>query len=187
MSKQGWEEVICYSSVDGAAIVAAAATSMLPVASPAKKTLQSDFFDFLGQMWLVSAHGRISSVITAPGTMKFQVTLGGIAVFDSGLIVLDPVIAHVNEPWYLEILMTLRAVGTAANFFGVGRWTCYDITGTPATPPKGALTAMLPWNAAPAVGSNFDSTAAQQLDLIATPSVATGSIQLHQFYAQSLN
>jgi hypothetical protein len=40
---------------------------------------------------------------------------------------------------------------------------------------------MLPWNAAPAVGGNFDATVSNLLDLFFTQTVATGSITLHQF------
>jgi hypothetical protein len=40
---------------------------------------------------------------------------------------------------------------------------------------------MLPWNSAPAVGNNFDSTASQQVDIFFTQTVATGSLTVHQY------
>jgi hypothetical protein len=55
----------------------------------------------------------------------------------------------------------MRTPGTAATLFGQGTWTCEDILGVPATAPKGVLSAILPWNSAPAVSANtFDATAA---------------------------
>src|SRR6185369_12662384 len=100
---------------------------------------------------------------------------------------LDSVAAHTNVGWALEILLTARAIGSSANLMGQGTWTSEDILGVPATAPKGVLTAILPWNSAPAVGSNFDSTAAQQLDMYFTQTVATGSMTLHQYALESLN
>jgi hypothetical protein len=48
---------------------------------------------------------------------------------------------------------------------------------------------VLPYNAAPAVGTGFDSTAAQLVDLFATWSVANAanSITCHQFLIEDLN
>jgi hypothetical protein len=138
----------------------------------------------------VTASGRISSVITTPGTARFDIRMGAAGntvVFDSLAILLDTVAAHTTVGWYLEILMTCRAIGTAANFMGQGKWTCEDILGTPAAAPKGSLTAILPWNAAPAVGGNFDSTVTNIVDMFFTQTVATGSMTLHQYSAVACN
>jgi len=66
-------------------------------------------------------------------------------------------------------------------------WTCEDILGVPATAPKGVLSAILPWNSAPAVGANFDSTVSQQIDFFFTQTVGTGSMTVHQYAVYSLN
>jgi hypothetical protein len=84
----------------------------------------------------------------------------------------------------LDLLLTLRAVGASANFMGQGTWTSEDILGVPATAPKGVLSAILPWNSAPAVGGNFSSKTAQQLDLFFTQTAATGSLTVHQYMAE---
>jgi hypothetical protein len=49
------------------------------------------------------------------------------------------------------------------------------------------VTALLPWNAAPAVGATFDSTTSQVVDFFFTQTVATGSMTLHQYSLISLN
>lgn len=179
MSIQGWTESLITAQSDGAAVTAAAATSLLP--AHAKYTLPANFFQRLGQKLKIRASGRISSVITTPGTARFDVRFGATVVFDGLAILLDSVAAHTNVGWALDIELTLRAVGASANLMGVGIWTCEDILGVPATAPKGVLSAVLPWNAAPAVGNNFDSGASQQVDLFFTQTVATGSITLHTF------
>jgi hypothetical protein len=184
MSLQTWQETLITSQVDGSAITAAAATSMLPEA--AKYTLPANFFS-IGKQLLIKASGRISSVITTPGTARYDVRFGGTVVFDGLAALLDSVAAHTNVGWTLEILLTCRAIGSSANLFGQGGWTSEDILGVPATAPKGVLTAILPWNSAPAVGSNFDSTTSQQVDVFFTQTVATGSMTCHQFSLVALN
>ena len=175
---QTFNETVMTSQIDGGNITAAAATSLLPAA--AKFVIPANYWQ-IGRKLNIKAHGRISSVITTPGTARFDVRMGATVVFDGLAILLDSVAAHTNVAWFLEIDLTCRAIGTSANFMGVGRWTCEDILGVPATAPKGVLTAMLPWNTAPAVGANFDSTATQILDLFFTQTVATGACLIHQF------
>lgn len=180
----GWEEVLITSQVDGAAITAAAATSMLPAA--AKYTLPAGFFS-VGKQLRIEASGRISSVITTPGTARYDVRFGATVVFDGLAIVLNAAAAATNVGWLLSIVLTCRAIGATANLIGQGTWTSYDIDGTPATPPKGSLSAVLPWNSTPAVGNNFDSTVSQQVDVFFTQTVATGSMTCHQFALFSRN
>lgn len=185
MSLQTWQETLISAQVDGTAVTAAAETTLLPAA--AKFTLPANYFSAIGKQLFIRASGRISSVITTPGVAQFKVKFGSTAVFDGLAILLDSVAAHTNVGWYLEIYMTCRAIGTSANLIGQGKWTCEDILGVPATAPKGVLTAILPWNSAPAVGTNFDSTTTQQVDLTFTQTVATGSITLHEYSLISLN
>jgi hypothetical protein len=186
MSTQSWQETLVTAQGDGTAVTAAAATSIIPAA--AKITLPNNYFS-VGKILRVTASGRISSVITTPGTARFDVRLGGVVAFDGLAVLLDSVAAHTNVGWMLDILLTCRSVGsgTSATMFGQGTWTCEDILGVPATAPKGVLTAMLPWNSAPAVGTGFDSTSALSVDLQFTQTAATGSLTLHQYMVQSLN
>lgn len=184
MSLQSWQETLITSQVDGTALTAAAAATALPAA--AKYTLPANFFS-IGKQLLVRASGRISSLITTPGTARYDIRFGGTVVFDSLAILLDSVAAHATVGWYLEILLTCRAIGATGNLMGQGKWTSEDILGVPATAPKGVLTAILPWNSAPAVGGNFDTTTTQQVDLFFTQTVATGSMTVHQYSIISLN
>lgn len=182
MPSQTWE-ILEQAQLDGTAITAAAATSMIPAAS--KYTLPANFFDSTKKLLRITASGRISSVITTPGTARFDVRFGSTVVFDSLAILLDSVAAHTDVGWYLEILLSCRAIGASANLIGQGKWVCEDILGTPASQPKAAAVAILPWASAPAVGSNFDSTAAQVVDVQFTQTVTTGSLKLHQYMLEA--
>jgi len=184
MSLQSWGETLITTSIDGTAVTAAAATTLLPAAG--KYTLPANFFA-VGKQLIVKASGRISSLITTPGTARFDLRFGGTVVFDGLAILLDTVAGHTNVGWYLEVMLTCRAIGASANLMGQGTWACEDLLGVPATAPKGVLSAILPWNSAPAVGANFDSTTTQQVDLFFTQTVATGSVQLHQYSLISPN
>jgi hypothetical protein len=184
MSLQGWQETLITSQVDGTTLTAAAAASALPAA--AKYTLPTNFFS-IGKQLLIKFSGRISSVITTPGTARFSVLFGVTTVFDSQAMLLDTAAAHVTEAFFGEILLTCRAIGTSANLFGGGFWAADNLKNV-GTMPVGGLIAPLPWSGtAPAVGSNFDSTATQQVDFNFTQTVATGSMTLHQFSLISLN
>ena len=175
---QSWHETLVTSQVDGTAVTAASPTSCIPAA--AKYTLRPNFLDRLGQKLYIKASGRVSSVITTPGTMRFDVRLGATVVFDGLAVLLDTAAAHTNVGWWLEMELTVRAIGTSANLMGQGFLTSRNLLGAP-TAPAPALTAMLPWNSAPAVGNNFDSTASQQVDIFFTQTVATGSLTVHQY------
>lgn len=180
LTGQTWYESMVTSQVDGGAVVAAATpTSLLP--AQAKLPLPAGYFNAPGKKLKIVAWGRISSAITSPGTATFDIRLGGTVVFNGGAILLDSVATHTNVGWKLEVDLTCRAVGTAGNLMGQGMWTSEDILGVPATAPKGVLSAMLPWNTAPVVGGNFDTTVTQIVDLFFTNNLGTGSCQCHQF------
>lgn len=175
--------IVTPASVAGAAITAAAETSMLPAGQLI--TLPANFFA-VGRKLRIKASGLISSLITTPGTARFKVKLGptaNIAVFDSLAILLDTVVATVNAGWRLEIDLTCRSIGsgTAATLWGDGEFKSMDILGVPATPPKANAIALLPWAASPAAGTGFDSTIPNVLDLTFTQTAATGSITLEQY------
>lgn len=180
-----YQSPLVVAQVDGPTLAAAAAASMLP--AHAKITLPSGYFDRVGKAMRIRAAGRISSVITTPGTARFDVRMGATVVADSQAILLDTVAAHVNVGWLLDMILVARAIGSLGNLMMMGSWISEDILGTPAAAPKGSLTAVLPWNTPPAVGNNFDTSIAQTLDLFFTQTVATGSMTLHTYVAEDLN
>jgi hypothetical protein len=184
MSLQTWQEILVSAQVDGSALTnSTTATSILPAA--AKLVLPANYFS-IGKVLRVRAFGRISNVVTTPGNLTLDVRFGSTVVFNGGTVSLNTT-AKTNVSWALDAMVTCRAIGsgTSANLMGQGMWTSESVVGAAAGT---TLTASLPASA-PAVGSGFDSTATQVVDLFATFSVAnaSNSIQLHQYTLESLN
>jgi hypothetical protein len=48
------------------------------------------------------------------------------------------------------------------------------------------LTAMLPWNAAPALGTGFDNTISAALDCFFTQTAASGSLTVHSYFVEAI-
>lgn len=186
--QQGYIATLLNSIGDGAALSASVtATSLLPAI--AKPTLPANYL-FAGKMFRVTATGRISTVVTTPGTLTLDLRFGSVAVFSSGAMTLNTT-AQTNVNWIYEALLTVRAVGsgTSANVLGQGKFLSHAVIGSSAIGTAGAGVQMLPYNAAPAVGTGFDSTAANTVDLFGTWSVnsASNSITCHQFIIEDLN
>ncbi len=180
----GYTETLITAQSDGSTLTAAAAASCLPLS--ALYTLPANFFRAVGQQLQVKASGRISCAVTTPGTARFDVRFGGTVVADSLAMNLN-IVAKTSVNWLLDLLLTCRAIGTAANLMWQGTWISEAVIGSalPTVGTSGTFT--LPYNAAPAVGANFTSTAAQQVDLFFTQTVATGSLTLHSYSLISPN
>jgi len=178
-------QVIAYSYTDGPTLTAAAAASCVPTYFPT--TLPAGYWQ-IGRMWRLRMSGRISCVVTTPGTARWDVRLGGVVAFDTLAMPLN-VVAKTNVPWILDVTMTCRAVGsgTSANLIGQGFWLSEASinTAVPATGPgPGGQT--VPYNTAPAVGTGFNSQSALTLDIFFTQTVATGSMTVHQVILEQL-
>lgn len=189
MSMQSWQEVYINSIVDGPTLTAAARATCIPPA--ARFTFPANFFT-IGKMIKVSWQGRVSTVITTPGTIRFDICLGASGttiVFDSLAILPATAAARTTVPFLCEVWLTCRAQGsgTTANLFGEGTYTSSDLIGSPVDVSGGVGVAFMPWNSAPAVGAGFDSTIANTMDLFFTQTVTTGSVIVHQFKVESLN
>jgi hypothetical protein len=183
---RSFSEVVISAQADGVANTAGTAASAIPAS--AKFTLPANVLS-IGSVIKIEACGKMSSVITTPGTMRFDVRFGAILVFDSLAVLLDTAAGHTNVGWLLEIMLTCRAIGatTSANFMGHGRLTCEAIKGQGTAMPVGGVVANLPWNSTPAVGTGFDSTISNVVDLFFTQTVATGSMTLQQYALTLLN
>lgn len=168
-------------STDGPTLTAAAATSCIPVAS--RLILPNNYWT-VGKQWRVMVRGRISCVVTTPGTARFDLRLGPsgtIVAFDTGALNLN-IVAKTNVPFELEVNLVCRAVGasTSSNLMGIGRFQSEAVIASPANTAGGNGSLMVPVGA-PAVGTGFDNTAANAVDLFFTQTVATGSMTVHQY------
>jgi hypothetical protein len=111
MGLQTWNETLVVRVADGPTITAIGAASCIPTGS--RIILPNNFF-YVGRIIRVSLFGRISCVVTTPGTARFDVRTGPsgtIVAYDSGAMNLN-VVAKVNVPILVEIDLTCRAVGS---------------------------------------------------------------------------
>lgn len=185
MSQQTWQETLVTAQVDGSPLTAVTtATSILPAV--AAFTLPANYF-YVGRQLLVKAAGRVST--TTSGTLTLDFRLGTLAspivAFNGGAMTM--ITSVTNSTWNLEMIMTIRAIGTStsANLIGTGHFVG-PVTGSVAG-GAGSFTA---WNlpaTAPAVGTGFDSSIANVANLFATWSAAGNSITLHQYSLWALN
>lgn len=185
MSRQSWQEALISADTGGTAVSnTTTATSLLTNnAAHAKFTLPANHFAVGRQLYVLVA-GRISNIVTTPGTLTLSLRFGATTVFTSSAMALNTT-AKTNVAWTAWILLTCREVGSTANLMGQGEFTSESNVGAAVNT---ALTAMMPLSA-PAVGGTFDSMVSQQVDLFSQFSVAnTGnSIQMHQYSLQALN
>lgn len=185
----GYVEPLVLAVADGPTLTAAAAATCLPVTG--KYTFAPNALG-VGSALRVTAFGRISNVVTTPGTARYDLRLGGNVIFDTGAMSLNTV-AKTNLPWWLDIVGVIRAVGAAgtASFFGMGRWTSEAYINTavattgpgPGSPLSASASGV---DSAPAaVTANFDTTVSNTFDCFFTQTVATGSMTVHYFSLES--
>ena len=191
MSRTTWVETLIAAQGDSTALTnTVTATSILP--GSGKLVLPAGILSSIGQRLRVTAAGRISTVVTTPGTLTLDVRVGPaspptIICANGGAMTLSTT-AKTNVAWALEWMLTLRALGngTSANFMHQG-WFMSEAAG--ATTVVGEAKSVLLPQSAPAVGTGFDSTVSLFVDLFGTWSVANAanSIQTHQFAVELMN
>lgn len=168
------------ATTDGPTLTAAAAASCIPVAN--RLILPNNYWT-IGKAWVVHMSGRVSCAVTTPGTARFDLRTGPsgtIVAFDTGALNLN-VVAKTTVPWTLEMRLTCRAVGTGSGtqLFGVGEFKSEAVVGSPL-PSAGGIGSLIAPVGTPALGTGFDNTAANAVDLFFTQTVATGSLTVHQ-------
>lgn len=166
-------------TTDGPTLTAAAAASCIGVAN--RLILPNNFWT-IGKSLLVKMQGRISCVVTTPGTARFDFRTGPagtIVAFDTGALNLN-IVAKTTVPFALELMLTCRTVGTgtATTLFGIGSFTSEAVIGAPLPAIGGNGVLMVPVGT-PAVGGGFDNTAANAVDFFFTQTAATGSMTVH--------
>jgi len=155
------------------------ATSILP--SQSKLTFPANYMDYIGRSFRVVAAGKVSNIVTTPGTLTLDLRLGSTVVFNGAAMQLSTT-AHTDVPWLWLVELTVRSVGSSASLMGQGVFFSQAASVSGADSTTGHSLLMTP-NTAPAVGNTFDSTTSLVLDCFGKFSVAdTGnSITLTQF------
>lgn len=182
----GFWETLTSIQAQGTAITAAARTSMTVGSTQARFTLPANKVKQVGDMFWLKATGIISSVVATPGTGRFDLGFGANVVFDTQAMSLNTT-AKTSVPWILDVLGTVRAVGTNANIMWQGTWESEDLVGSPLPTVGGSGVVSVPYNIdPPVVGASFDSTVTQFIDFFFTQTLTTGSCSLNQLMVSFL-
>ena len=192
MGKQTFGEILAVQRGAGPGLLATYTTAKSVIDANALVVLPANYW-YVGRGLLVKVTGAISNIVTTPGLMNFQVKMGptaNIAVFDTGNIQLNAT-AHTTLPFYLEILMTCRAIGngTSANFMGLAMTNGLMFTRTAGqTDDAQDMQGIVAPATNPAVGTGFDSTVASILDIWVgfTISNAGNGVRIDQYTAIDL-
>lgn len=189
MSLQYFSELIAFQPENG--VLFNTFTAAKSVINPtALKTLDPNYLR-PGKLLRTRIRAGLSNIVTTPGTVVFQIMLGNIVIWSSGLIQMNA-IAHTLLPITLEVIWKVLTAGsgTSATVIGGG-----VLTGLPLTLTAGQVDAVntpgafpVP-AAAPAAGTGFDSTIANILDFWTGFSInnAGNGIQISEYTTESLN
>ena len=172
---------------DGPTLTAAARASCIPVNN--RIILPNNYF-YAGKAIKICASGRISCVVTTPGTARLDICLGSAGttiVYDTGAFNLNTV-AKTTVPWLFECHLVCRAIGTGTSttFFPAAFFQSEALVGAPLPSAGGNGSLNVPVGT-PAVGAGMDNSAASALDMFFTQTVATGSFTLHNYVVEELN
>ncbi len=156
-------------------------TTIMPTAS--KQTVPTQFFDRPGKRIKFLVNGRLSNIVTTPGTLTLDITFLAVQVWNSGAIQLSA-IAHTTLPFWLEVVMTLRAIGavTASNVMAAGRMESQCIIPAVGVADAGSHNVLMVPNVTPVVSTGFDNTILNPVDIFGTFSLSNANaIAIEQF------
>jgi hypothetical protein len=160
MSLQTWVERLHTGTTDGPTLTAAARASCIPTASRVV-TFAPGYF-VIGRAIRIKMGGRISCVVTTPGTARLDICLGSAGttiVYDTGALNLNTT-AQTTVPWRFEVELVCRAVGTSTSttfFPDGGRFVSEAVVGSAADTAGGNSYLNVP-TGTPAVGAGTDNT-----------------------------
>ncbi len=169
------------AKVDGGTFTSNTAATIIPAA--ARFTIPANYLQ-VGKVLKMTATGRLTTTTATPGNLSFRLMLGptsNIIAFDSGTFALNTTASTTQAIW-IEILYTVRAIGatTSANGIGTCRVTSLGV-GT------GAVVGTVVGPNPPVVGTGFDSTVANIVDLFGLFGTnATNTLILHEYVLEAL-
>ena len=184
MSLQSWQETLVTAQVAGPALSGTAAASIIP--THAKIILPSGFWS-IGKTIRVRGMASVSNIATTPGTLTLDMRIAAVIAYTATMQLSTTV--HTTLPLAFEFLLTCRAIGsgTSANLMGSGTATSQTLSLTAVADSTTTPATLLAPNVAPVVGTGFDSTLANTLDMFGTFSLTGNGLTLQQYVVESLN
>lgn len=171
-SMQSWRECLYSTIADGTPVTTpAAATILVP-----DFTLPANFL-YPGRTLKYTLFGKMSSVITTPGTFIHSLRWGGVGgtvLATSGAYAPDPTAASTNIAWMVQYYMVCRTVGSAGSAMTFGQMDLGDTDDATVATIKGNLDMECFPDANAAV--SIDTTSAKALSPCVTPNVTTASV-----------
>ncbi len=184
MPSQFWESLANApaATADGTALASAATATI----SPAPDFTYQPGYWYPGKVIRAYAFGRFTTTATQ-GTLTLNLQAGLLAtpvtVLTSGAYIWTASLT--NAVWQLDAYVICRAAGTSGSLFAAGRMAfATAVTSPPAT--AGQLADALLPPSAPAA-TTVDTTVAGLVRLQATESVASQSIQVHQWLIEDMD
>src|SRR5262245_1159128 len=116
MSSQGFVDVLARAETDGTALASSTTkTSILPAS--AKFTTPAGNMGVGGPFWAVGKVLRLKSIgrvsTFTSGTLTLTFGVGSVDAFASQALTM--VASQTNQTWYLDLMMTCRAVGAGGS------------------------------------------------------------------------
>lgn len=180
MPGKGFKEV--YQQLGGAATALTGSTTQTSLflgQTGEMSTLGAGYFDRVGKILDVDISGKISNIVTTPGTLTLKLRFivpggAGIDVWTSGALALN-IIAKTNVPWRLSGKLQCRSIGsgTLATLMGILTFQSESYIGSAAATAGGVASVLVPLTVA--VGAGFDSTSAQIVDVQAAWSLSNAN------------
>jgi hypothetical protein len=188
----GFRSCIWTMQADGPALSnTTTATSLIGTTNP-KGQIPVPMISVPGVAFEITCAGRVSNVVTSQHTLTLDVRFGSVIVFNGGVMT-PSTTAHTNVPFLWKVYLTVRAVGqtTTANMMGQASMIsrAFVDSGANADSAQTQTVLMTP-ETAPAVGTGFDSTVVQTVDIFGTWGTGVGasdSVTLHQAWIEVVN
>ena len=172
-------EILASSQADGATLASSVAQTSL-LHSTGKFTMAAGYAEFAGRRFKARLMGRISTLNPTPGTFTLAFRMGALDAFSSGAMTLNTGAAKVNVAFWAELEATLRVTGSLAQLFG--QWKVESEAFAIASAVAGVTGVTFGPSSAPALGTAFDATAAETIDVTGqwNTNSASNSITIHQ-------
>jgi len=179
MSKQSWEELLLSPVID-ATVISNTVTETIMVPDT---TIPANYFS-AGRTLRVTLIGKMSNVVTTPGTLTLRARWGGVAgtvLVASAALALNTA-AQTNSTIKIEFLVTCRVEANPGTLLATGS-ACLGLSAS----VQGRVD-MIPASAPAAVGS-LDLVSAVALSFTAQFSVNTNptNLQIMEMKLESLN